>query len=242
MLTLNTNAWWENIWNRVSNSFLWWYPDFKQILLKPSSGFSASNNVLSVNWTIVNNICSRLSEAREFIWTSTASNYGWTWVYEPWFITNTTWNNKECNFQDAIFTTLWQFEWWEVVWKEIYIKCNARTYSNSTAIITSWWNWHKISIWLLHTDWSITIIWTATKYVNFNHSSATMSEKREQIIETNWVVAQEGDRIIWICWWNYLVNVSNTSSNFWIYTDFWYDWSASSSMWTACTPIQISID
>lgn len=240
MLTLNTNAWWENIWNRVSNTFLWWYPDFKQILLKPSTQFSSSTNVWNVNWTTINNFCSRISEWRCFLWTSTASNYWNLWKFSQWYWWLLSTTDTEFEYQ-VIVSSLWNLSWWEIVWKEIWCTSKLTNSSSFNRAFVNGCVW-KIIPWLLHTDWTITNIIELTDTTNV---AKWWNYWCNFYWQWNWVVAQEWDKPIAKLYFKVKRRSTQTETQWASLTttmEFWYDWSASWEPWTACTPIQVSID
>ena len=259
-LVLNTNSSEWNIWTRMSNSMLWTYPDFTQILFKPNcmqrtvadtSFITSEQSQFSVNWTVINMISSNLSEARNYLWTNTAWDYGWYWFVN--FHLKLSWSSWSTITLPAQSPTtiwcLWHCEWWEIIWKTVFRRwwIYAYTYNQSHRFknIVLW-----MTAWLLHSDWTITRWTTYTKTISEIGWYGTYIDWVAIYGQSSWIVAMEWDMVIakieMVSWQFYWAQTwTNQEQFFWII--FWSDWSSNgtqvwSSWYWRCSPLQISIE
>lgn len=124
-------------WNRQSNYFLDTYPNFSQILIKPMGLASwwnkdtSANTVADINWTKINLFSAMLNESRFYIWNSVAWDYWSPWQVQIWSWT-VSWNAEFT--LNVNLTRLWcpfTFEWWEIVWKQVYWNWFLYTYDGN---------------------------------------------------------------------------------------------------------------
>ncbi len=232
-LVINSNEWWWAF--RISND--WNYPDFSQILIIPNDTiwtWTIDNqwSVYTVNWTPVNEESNEIIAPACF---SSATDIGvcrmsaWSdWWSESSSFTRTyrLWLNKPLSawltiWKNIIFW-IWGTEWWWSVSNTTY-SCSIRL----TLVFR-----------LLHTDWTLTDIWTRTHTFSYNVYWWTnrMYAPWQFWISTNWVVSQEWDIVVvdatvYAFWWN------RNFRRWWIV--FWYtlgNWP-STAKW-----IQISVE
>lgn len=189
-LVINANAdwWWAY---RVSNDMVEapWYPDFNQLLLKPlltwwwwkvpsSQTFPTTWDVVkTVNWTPINFWCEDIYAPICFQW-----DWAWNWIWwNGWFY---AWNTSEYSVR---FWLPYQMEAWKIIWKEIFWMLAWSTDSATTGTA-------KITVWLLHTDWTLTKLPEITITASIWYQVGVISEYAQS--NENWLTTQAGDYVI----------------------------------------------
>lgn len=247
MLVLNTNEWWWMYY--LANEYLWKYPDFKNnfICVPYRSSFwwaswaewivwtwiQQKEYVKSVNWTYINSRIWSLAEPyyRVQDWADTNIYMQQTW-----------WNNND--YQRIWFQK--PMSWWEIIWKEIVWWIHRIHFFWTTSWTPTSSCKFSYVVKLLHTDWTLTTIWSLSREVNAQQMTASTdffnTPQKWQIKQYSWswVVAQA---------WDYLVvdfEVESYCSTTYSSTaqrntviGFWLQWSYTPS--NRIRPLQISI-
>lgn len=193
-LVINANNL-QSVWFVVSNSVLNPYPDLLNSILIIPPSLTINNQTIAslpavktVNWTPVNYFSKKVV-APEFFTSTT--NYDDIVLKSP-SVWNTT-TTFTANFR--VWVDAWLF-WWEVVWKSI-IAWFVKAFISDWKIENTYININNFSITpkLLHTDWTLTSIWTLVVATNYQ----TITGDESPIIAsttTSWVVASEWDLIV----------------------------------------------
>lgn len=257
MLVLNTNEqWW---WYSLSNNIIWNYPDFRDsILLWLWCGryynFSIINFnnwkiVKTVNWTPINWRITTVVEPYNYTW-----SVSW-WSYSP-SIFWTSWGSNLWTF--TLSKRYWlniPLPWWKTLWKNIKIQTPSPIWDNYPYDF----NWTlKVDIKLLHSDWTLTLIWWTTftytyswvsnsymipisSYTEWDTTSnqyvinCSTPPSWNEIISTAWVLSTEWDLIVV----ELVLNV-NSFNNYRCGVARWYAYTPIDAQ--RATPIQISIE
>lgn len=247
MLVLNTNEWNENALWRMSNKEFLSYPDFEQILLMPPwmiSWHTQTDWTISVYWIPIHAYCSDIYQAQYNNWTIWTSADIWWLAWVAWATTTPS----------TAWTVYWRFasnfklKWWEIIWKSIIWTCSL----NSTSSFT-WQSWNMsaiIKFYLIHSDWTMSTIWTsdtitrstrATAQIYSNSVEYWWHKHRSFNISTSWIVAQEWDVLMFEIEFQHSVSSytwnSTTSYQMTFWSAWWWSWPE-----TIATPIQISIE
>ena len=246
-LVINSNETWMIKYSDTVFDGWSWYPDFNQILIKPSFWqiVALPSAVETVNWTAIHNLSSNIREdTRNYC----PSDYWQWWIAVCWW--RTSWSSTVSNLLVATPKSLTA---WKTVWKEIIYAWILWTASSADYI--------KERAWILHTDWSITYMTEEqtlspkNTWMEYGASGAnTVNNLFYDFVSlkmtTSWFVTAEGDRIV--------VNISmqrSSNSNRWWFVWFWHDcagacisfFSSSNTiihpwMQIPCCPIQVSIE
>lgn len=235
-LVLNTNAsWWAY---RVSNEECNapWYPDFNQLLLKPnipsrhtlsSQTFPTTWDVVKlVNWTPINFWSEDIYAPICFQW-----DWAWNWI---WWTSDLSWS--AWTTYSVRFWIPYQMEAWKIIGKEIYWMVAYSSSNNPSAKTFS------ITVWLLHSDWTISKLPTITKDVpSYGYSSWVVVEYNQS--NANWLTTQVWDYVI--AELVYSMSVSSENMSFWRWwwrQVQWFSWVWSTANSCRPLPIQISIE
>lgn len=222
MLVLNTN---NQNQNKLSNDILnWEYYDFSwsvmlypSWLLQPSGGWYDD---IDIAWTKCYYTQKLSSEWLLSWWINGANIWITGFVLAKWSA-----------FSLYRLTTVWTLEWWEIVGKNILR--DMRWYNAESTII---YLTGKVTVGLLHTNWSIT---TIADIVNWDLLVFHNIKKRIWFIkkETDWLIAQPWDRVV--VTFNIKIK-NNNSDTLRAWFNFWY--SGSNKLEDQPHPIQVSID
>lgn len=245
-LVLNTNASGGG-WYTITNEFIDNYPDVKNSILmcpviwtgqtseiQTNATITSLPAILNVNWTPVNFLVKQICFPEYLTWINW-TDFWWRWTSWP----NASWN---CTFRYWFDKAL---NWWETVWKKIIFPICAISYSQYAP--GSWiFSWTQ-DVKLLHTDWTLTSVWSCTIQYNFanwlkeiiswwNYAHLWMPIKdRLKVMEFSWVVAQQWDLVVVDC---SFATPTTTDRSIWLW--FWriYSTDDSARQWL----LQISID
>ena len=223
------------------------YPDFSQILIKPSfwRGIaSAPRAIEEVKWTHIHNYSSEIREdTRNY-----APNLVWQWCDAS------IWWNVSSNI---VVASLKSIPAGKIIWKEVIY----------AGVFWSWTinDYLSLRAWLLHTDWTITYLTEEKKlyepswsypYLKFPNWAANawlaicQYQRVFERVITRGFISKEWDRLIVVVGWK-CTNSSNKVSYIWFWNDSWwalighrYSSSPEVTPWIQCpcTPIQISIE
>lgn len=252
MLVINSNSNWENVY---SNQMLEYkYPDFQSLLIwlsnRPSLWLwdwnlhedTVEQTAFTYKW--INFAWSSIPledpkyrlesswSARGFVFTKTQNGVPTNW-----------WSWTDSN-QTRILRYLlqWEIEEWKIIWKHIFWKFNFYSHkswnpwwwSSSAAITFSFTYSLKIAVKILHSDWTITQIWEQTIDLwssswTWAWSGANWTTPNSQFvydIETNWIVAQTGDKVFVEFTFNWSWHMRSTNQY-----QYWYSWECQINFW-----------
>ena len=233
-LNVNQNAQWT-VANILPMEWIW-YPDFTQILIKPSFWYitSVPEPVETVKGTPIHNLSSDIN----------SENWNGTWAYVGvWQDANIFWTN----IWPIRVATKRELSWGELVGREIVWGCVWGGDPTSWAI--------TLKIWLLRKDGSIQYIWTITRSkketnkqwwpISNGGAYIYVHIKDLYVLRSNWVRAVKWDRVI--------VDITATNNSQGWYVGFWTDWGSlliarytdsinKLVLQAPCCPIQVSIE
>lgn len=240
MLVLNTNDWVNLLWRQSNMDLNPSYPDFSQILMLPwwiLLNAWQSDWAWTIYWINFHSMSRDIYEYQYKNWTFwTSANIWWQgWVQQMGSSSDTQSNYNR-------FISRFKLKGWEIIWKNIqgsyYVHSSYNTSQNIGPVTT------YVKIYLVHSDWSTTLVWTDEKE-RWNQPSsrysgtAIVGKTRDFSIETNWVTAQEWDVILIELELKHTALPSTSySTNLFMY--FWCQ--ASPNEDSRPRPIQISIE
>lgn len=267
-LVINSN---DNQTQEISNSWIDYYPDIRQILLQPDRDIAIEQNKTGQNdstiaWNIrglnINAFQVNFITPDVLIW-NPYNSYAWLWsqyTIRFWYYqevnTNATLtvSNKE---QYVILAVSWEISWWQVIWKRIRLNPDSLSF---------WWyvNWNhsyswnnsfRLQLWLLHKDWTITYwtlheVWTdswsgSSSAWQWNKDTAykTYAGWMITIEDNNWLTTQDWDVVI-------VKLISHTTSYSQNHTNTYTTWNWvyttikfwNQWWWVWARPIEISLN
>lgn len=239
MLVLNTNNQGGGGYT-LSNEFLEMYPDFQNsILVIPPT---------SVNWTLPETHSVNGTKINFRSWTLTAPNF-WNNSTDAGRISIWWWSwanyDRTTNFRVWIPNKL---NWWEIIWKKL-IWWVAWVFTSS-----QWWSSTTMSVRidkldyivkLLHSDWTLTTIWTVAitgEALSWMYANQERYYQYDNVktVETSWVVAQEWDLIV--VDYDVKIHCQTTSTSYWGTGNLLLWYKMTSDDLKRIRPLQISID
>ena len=244
MLVLNTNDWANRAIWRASNEAYKSYPDFSQILIMPSYRADKQGQTswtISIYWVPVHSYTATIFEG-EFnsgtIW-SAANIWDLWWIYmnDATLSLATYYHRVAADFK---------LKWWEIIWKEIKWKYYFCWNGSSSASQTTWNTVTIINVYLIHQDWTTTLVNSDT-HDWWDHPLSYYSNRdwwtswHEFLSSASWTTAQAWDVIMVEIIYDRTTVWTLNSTGYWQYMWFWRLW------WTGVNdsqayPIQISIE
>lgn len=243
MLVLNTNNEWAKVIWRASNEVYKSYPDFSQILIMPSYRAEKQGQTswtISIYWVPVHSYTATIFEG-EF-------NSGTIWsaanIWDIWWIYINEATNSIATYYHRVAADF-KLKWWEIVWKEIKWKYYVYYAASSTATYMTWDVVTSIKVYLIHQDWTTTLVNSDShdrwdKQMWYYSSRDWWINWYEYISSASWTTAQAWDVIMVEIIWD-RTTAWTATSNYTPYLWFWRLW------WTGVNdsqayPIQISIE
>lgn len=238
MFVINSN---QNKWERQASGLYDYgnkYPDFDQLLLFMQwpfwSWWQQLKDITPEEWTFpkaitigsksINYIFANNTEKNIFgspTWTDLWANSTLI-LAKFWYETHT---------RTTRFWTAWQLKAWHIIGENV-IRRPYFVFSGQSYTVNSF----TMTVWLLHTDWTISYC------TPINISWYVWKSIREMIVGTDtWIVSQDGDRVIV----DFSINAYMEYNEANITTTSWLLWSATiiapSVQQGAPSPIQVSI-
>ena len=209
MLVLNTNEWWKSLIQSNQN-FLIAYPDFSGSLL---FNMYWPNTFFSRNWTSIDFLSETINSINYCNWTIWTNADVWSETEIANAMTEYTGAQTKTatNTYTKKWMIGWEFNWWEIIWKNIiiperwaHVQVRASSTVSSMSPTVNWTISWTIKIQLLHNDWTLTDVSSIILNSTYEFRVSSLYTSRSSwygrapwnIITTNWTVAQQGDILV----------------------------------------------